>query len=136
MYKNKLEKSSVIQYNMSWYFQIVENDLWQKLFDKLWQDEHVLLVTLPFEASAIIPDTTLAVLPLFPSASKFNHFTATEEPFIFQSTSYHSLQISPQLWVYIGKLELCLFSQYWWVNCLIMTSKMPFSRSYLLFKTI
>ena len=46
MYKNKLEKSSVIQYKMSWYFQIVENDLWQKLFDKLWQDEHVLLVTL------------------------------------------------------------------------------------------
>ena len=26
--------------------------------------------------------------------------------------------------------------QYWWVNCLIMTSKMPFSKSYLLFKTI
>lgn len=26
----------------------------------------------------------------------------------------------------LRKLEPCLFSQYWWVNCLIMTSKMPF----------
>ena len=78
MYTNKLEKSSVIQYKMLWYFQIVENDLWQKLFDKLWRDEHVLLVTLPFEASAIIPDSIFAVLPLYLSVCKFNPFNETE----------------------------------------------------------
>lgn len=41
MYKSKLETSPVIQFEMSWHFQIVENDLRQEIFDKFLLDERV-----------------------------------------------------------------------------------------------